>query len=615
MDLGFIQAGFNIVWANDINKYACQTYRAMIGPHIHEGDISQLDLDELPDCELVVGGPPCQPFSRGGKLDPNDDRIENLWTFVRVVEAKQPEYFVMENVEHLANAARFSDVRERLFGMFEAAGYDICAQVLDASKYDVAQERERFFIIGTRRGIEVCDLVPVPRTYRITIRDRIQDLPPFEERTDDSITGSELYIIKNPQLRSHPYRGNLLFNGRGKVCDLDQPAKTVLASGGQLTHAIEENLLYDPHDDSWLVALWESMWAGKRYPPKTTPPPYVRRLSIREQARLQGFPDRFVFEGPHSAQIKQIGNAVPPPLAKHIARMIMGMMLGKPVYEPIPTGIASRAVAGKLAIGEIVTEVYPDDDDLSTKRVWIDGEYRGLVWSEGGKWYAVRPHDQNLVERDSEYEAIRALPVLQLETELGGVLQPFMENPQLSPPEVLRGFGFHGDGPDWVIADDQGYEVRIEASDGRSFGYDDSVLVTIIEGGEFIEDFETSLQAAVVGLERWRDDDAGMYEIMQYVAVADRVWARNPEEVSLEELAEWLASPENFMVERGYDPDIIWLYAEEPVVAIQNLIGDVSDFGGDQAAYDDEYGKWQADFDRGLRLAQRMERAEEEHRG
>jgi DNA (cytosine-5)-methyltransferase 1 len=611
MDLGFVAERFDIVWANDENKWACETYRENLGDHITCGSISKLDLHDLPDCDVIIGGPPCQGFSPRGKMDPDDPRSGHIWTFARAVLTKRPRFFVMENVPALVNFAKFRKAFKELVATYEQAGYKVCYQVLNADAFDVPQSRQRVFLLGTdRRDIDPCEAFPTPREARLskTVRDVIGDLPAPGEPGNEGVSGSLIIPVKpsGVELRKTPYGGNNLFNGAGRALDLDIPGKSILADiSGNGAPIVEQNLLDDPNAESWIQKYHAHLMAGGR-PWKKSPPKYVRRITVSEAARLQGFPDWFVFEGPQSAQLKQIGNAVPPPFARHIARAVAAALAGRPLYEPIPVGPMSRTVAGRIAAGEIVTE--RDADQPEYKHVWIDGRPMGSVIEQDGQWYSVRGSDIS-EPQDTEIDACKVLAMLDLRSRLGAP-RHYIANPAPGPvAKTLRELGFRK-GDTWRIAH-SGYELEIADLDGGlPRDWNESVLITYWDAGEPIEDFETTLGTVRVGLERWRDDDAGVDEIMQYVAVADRVWARNPA-VTPKELAEWLASPENFMVEAGFDPDLVWQYTEDPESVIQDLIGVESDYPN-KMDYQLQRFAWQTEFERGAKLWNRMEAAEAE---
>ena len=121
MDLGFTRAGVDVVWANDFNAAACETYRLNFGEEIHHGSLIDFDYTALPDCDLVFGGPPCQGFSVAGKMNPDDPRSKLVFEFQKVVDAKRPQFFVMENVAALGRLAKFAAVSSSGIGSVPGA--------------------------------------------------------------------------------------------------------------------------------------------------------------------------------------------------------------------------------------------------------------------------------------------------------------------------------------------------------------------------------------------------------------------------------------------------------------------------------------------------------------
>ena len=152
-DVGFTKAGFKILFANDFDKSACETYRQNFGDHVRHGDINKL-TDELfetckgVDVDVVFGGPPCQGFSVAGKMNPDDPRSQHIWTFAKVIENVRPKAFVMENVKALAVLTKFEALRTELLARFRRAGYSVNFVVLNATDFDVPQSRDRVFFIG-----------------------------------------------------------------------------------------------------------------------------------------------------------------------------------------------------------------------------------------------------------------------------------------------------------------------------------------------------------------------------------------------------------------------------------------------------------------------------------
>lgn len=319
MDLGFIRAGFNVIWANDMDKYACGTYRNNIGSHIVCGPIQDINPEEIPDCDLVIGGPPCQGFSVAGKMDPHDPRSKLIWDFFSVVAAKRPKYFIMENVPALGRLSKFESIREELFREYGILGYNLRYKILNSKDYEVPQSRERFILIGTTVSFDRLEF-PVPCQKIISTREAIGDLGEPGTGINYGVCKAKITVAQYPVLRKSPYAG-MIFNGLGRPVNLDKPAPTLPASmGGNKTPIIEENVLRNPASPSWIKQHHSIISTGvsvNAYDIEV--PSFVRRLTVRESARIQGFPDDYTFFGSQSQQFKQIGNAVPPPLAYHIA--------------------------------------------------------------------------------------------------------------------------------------------------------------------------------------------------------------------------------------------------------------------------------------------------------
>lgn len=156
MDVGFKAAGFDVVAANEMDKYACETFRSNHpGTDLLEGDIDrhEEELCLYRGIDVVFGGPPCQGFSVAGKMDPDDSRSKLIFSFCNIVERVKPKAFVMENVKALGALAKFEKVRKALMLRFNKAGYTVTVNLLNSKDFGVPQSRERVFFIGVRNGI------------------------------------------------------------------------------------------------------------------------------------------------------------------------------------------------------------------------------------------------------------------------------------------------------------------------------------------------------------------------------------------------------------------------------------------------------------------------------
>ena len=328
MDLGFVDAGFSPVFANDIDPYAVETYNRTMKRLADErpnvsinhralcGDIRELEVDFTQiQADLVIGGPPCQGFSVAGRMNPDDPRSRHVFDFMRVVELVRPQGFVMENVKALAVNRRWSGIREALRIRAQELGYQTELYVLNASHYGVPQARERMFFVGSKFGKPAA---PTPTSFDNppAVRSVLEDLPPHGEMGNDRICTAKVTPAKNPVLRKSPYAG-MLFNGQGRPLDLDQPSSTLPASmGGNRTPIIDQEQL-ESDAEPWVPTYHARLMRG--LPPLKKVPKRLRRLTVDEAAAIQTFPPEIEWAGPQSAQFRQIGNAVPRALARAVA--------------------------------------------------------------------------------------------------------------------------------------------------------------------------------------------------------------------------------------------------------------------------------------------------------
>ena len=288
LDLGFIKAGHEIVWANDLYEDAVETYRNNIGNHIVCEDIFAVEPDNIPDCDIVIGGFPCQGFSVANtKRNVADERNKLYKQLLRVIEAKSPKFFLAENVKGIMSLGQ-GQVLKMILKDFADAGYTVQAKVLNAADYGVPQLRQRVFIIGVRNDIDFNFNYPEP-THSV---DGAGGLKKWIS------VGSALKGFPNPDepnnVPNHEYsKYKLRFNGYigHRMIDPKMPAPTVTARGDDKGGVV---VLHHPNNQ--------------------------RRMSCRELATVQSFPKGYVFYGTRSSIYRQIGNAVPPALAYAVAK-------------------------------------------------------------------------------------------------------------------------------------------------------------------------------------------------------------------------------------------------------------------------------------------------------
>lgn len=325
LDLGFIDAGARIVFANEFDAWACQTYDQEMHRRglTHTStcmSVDDIDLSELDDVDIVIGGPPCQAFSVAGKMDPNDDRVRHVFAFMDVVQQLDPQVFVMENVLNLASNPRFEHIRQQLKQQAHDMGYRTQLLVLNADEHGTPQRRQRMFLIGRKHGSQI----EVPTTRgTVSVRQALRALPAYGSPGNDTMCTAKITPAANPVLRKSPFAG-MLFNGAGRPLDLDKPSLTLPASmGGNRTHIIDQAWLEDPNHDPWVIQYHQHLTAGGEPVQADQIPRSLRRLTVQEAAALQGFPADMSFAGPTSVQFRQIGNAVPVPLARAVARGVL----------------------------------------------------------------------------------------------------------------------------------------------------------------------------------------------------------------------------------------------------------------------------------------------------
>lgn len=291
LDLGLIQAGNKVIWANDIDKDAVATYRENIGSHIICGDIRNIDVSTLPDADVVVGGFPCQGFSQANRLRTLDDDRNQLYRFFyNTIKIKQPKFFIAENVKGILSLGKGEAIKQ-IVSDFEAAGYSTSVNLVNMANYGVPQTRQRVLIIGQRIDLGEKFLFKFPEPTHskngklpqwVSIREAIDHFPdPDKENSILNHTYSAYKV---------EYRN---FTGHRKT-DPDKPSPTILARGNG-----KGGVCAIPH------------YNGKR------------RLTIRESASVQTFPEDFHFVGTMNSCYRQIGNAVPVLFAKKLGDELM----------------------------------------------------------------------------------------------------------------------------------------------------------------------------------------------------------------------------------------------------------------------------------------------------
>ncbi|MEX0863513.1 MAG: DNA cytosine methyltransferase [Acidimicrobiia bacterium] len=305
LSLGLRRAGFDVVLAVERDADSCKTF---LGHHpgvdLRDGDIVEVDFVPFSgQVDVVVGGPPCQPFSTGGKGLANEDPRDATPEFARAIRQVRPRAFLMENVPGLVHRSHRTYF-DKLSGSLQDLGFELNWQVLDASDFGAPQKRRRLFLVGIR---EKAFVFPSPTHASSPHRGKV---PASTVVTAERIIGepnpSIVTYARAPDLRPSPYDGHL-WNGGGRPIDLTRPSPTVLAAaGGNKTHWIDTELV--------VPAYHRHLVTGGK--PREGRVPGARRLTVEESALLQTFPSSVVFEGSRSSRYTQVGNAVPPVVAE-----------------------------------------------------------------------------------------------------------------------------------------------------------------------------------------------------------------------------------------------------------------------------------------------------------
>lgn len=287
LDLGFTMAGHEVIWANDIYSDAVETYKRNLDEHIVCGDISEIDASSIPDSDIIIGGFPCQGFSVANmKRHESDERNSLYKQLVRIIDQKKPKFFLAENVKGLTNLSG-GKVFQMILKDFRELGYSVDYRILNAADYGVPQTRMRVIIVGVRSDIKFEYNFPSP-THN---KDGTNGLHKWMSVSEAMAPIPDPDLPNN--LPNHVYsKYKLTFTGYlgHRALDPDKPAPTVTARGDN-----RGGVVILPHPNG------------------------QRRMSCRELAAVQSFPLTFEFFGNMSSVYRQIGNAVPPILAKSIA--------------------------------------------------------------------------------------------------------------------------------------------------------------------------------------------------------------------------------------------------------------------------------------------------------
>ena len=309
LDLGFKKAGFNIVAANEYDTTIWVTYEKNHKAKLIKGDICKIHSDTFPNCDGIIGGPPCQSWSEAGSLRGIDDpRGQLFYQYIRILKDKKPKFFLAENVKGMM-AKRHNEAVEKIVSKFKEIGYDVFVYLLNASDYGVPQDRKRVFYVGFRKDLHIMFEQPKFYKKKSTLRDSIADL---QDSAIPALVKNKSNGDKCAVLNHEYYIGEYspIFMSRNRVRQWDEQAFTVQASGRQCQIHPQAPIMPKVERDKHIFVQGKE----KLY----------RRLTVRECARIQGFPDDFKFYYTNiNDAYKMIGNAVPINLAYEMAKAIM----------------------------------------------------------------------------------------------------------------------------------------------------------------------------------------------------------------------------------------------------------------------------------------------------
>ena len=306
MDLGFKKAGFDIIWANDFNHFACQTYAKNFGDHVHEGDICDFSSSSIPDSDAIIGGFPCQDFSMIWKRGGIGTERGNLYReFVRIVTEKQPKLFIAENVKGILTANDGKAVKQ-IIEDFSAAGYTVNLHKVNFANYGAPQLRERVLIVGTHKSISKIFEMPAPTHTQETY-----------VSSKEALKGAEKVPYNNEHQNIQPKTIEMLklIPPGGNFTSIPKDSKLYVK--GMISHVYRR--LHPDKPSTTIIAGGGGGTWGYHYDEP-------RPLTNRERARLFGYPDNFVFEGSITEVRRQIGNSVPPvgihPIALQVKKFL-----------------------------------------------------------------------------------------------------------------------------------------------------------------------------------------------------------------------------------------------------------------------------------------------------
>lgn len=309
LDRGFEKAGFETVWANEFDKDIWETFENNFPKAtLDKRSIKKVLSTDIPDCEGIIGGPPCQSWSEAGSLRGIEDKRGQLFfEFIRILRDKKPKFFLAENVSGML-ASRHSQALDNIKKLLKESGYNLSFSLLNATDFGVPQDRKRVFFIGFREDLNSSFIFPKPLKEKRYLKDIIYDIANNALPAKDKQHSNEDKCV----LPNHEYMiggFSTIYMSRNRVRSWDEPSFTIQAGGRHAPiHPKAPKMILVEKDKRIFKPGFENEY---------------RRLSIRECARIQTFPEEHIFFYKNlMAGYKMVGNAVPCELAYHLARAI-----------------------------------------------------------------------------------------------------------------------------------------------------------------------------------------------------------------------------------------------------------------------------------------------------
>jgi DNA (cytosine-5)-methyltransferase 1 len=308
LDKGFKKAGFNTIWANEYDSTIWDTFEHNFpSTKLEKKSITKVLSNEVPACDGIIGGPPCQSWSEAGAgRGIEDKRGQLFYDYIRILNEKKPKFFLAENVSgilHPKHQKAFLNILKE----FKNAGYEISSKLLNANDFDVPQDRLRVIIVGYRLDLGKKFEFPNPQKNKLVLKDAISDLGFAKHAQEGNKTNEGDLEISNHEYMNGGF--STIYMSRNRVRSWDEPSFTIQAGGRHAPlHPQAPKMQFVEQNKRIFVPNKEHLY---------------RRLSVRECARIQTFPDDFIFKYKNIADgYKMIGNAVPVNLAYHLANKI-----------------------------------------------------------------------------------------------------------------------------------------------------------------------------------------------------------------------------------------------------------------------------------------------------